>query len=383
MINKPTRVTKTTASIIDNIITNNYTSVEWQSGIIKTDITDHFPVFLSIIVRYINERVLIKNNLVATFPLWKATFSLSLLFKPSFRPTEDTNIIHLSNTSTYQSYGERIPGIWYFKSGAIYVSSAVNGDGDFDFTTNPIPLNVWSSIQVSQTETNGTYLYSIYLNGANIYNTINSKPQEFSNVNVYNGDPKYGSSLSCCFVKDLIVINGNEYPWFNAQIGFINIIENISKTNGVWFPMMTRFAGWDSIFWNKSYEDYENGFGLVNQQWIGLKKINQITSNFFTDMRVDYFLRKDLAFSTIYNKVYVDSSNNNYMFSYDTYDSRGSLEPDLFNANGITFKSCSNWWTPECNQELTPTACNYISYGSTEKLLSIQFFLRTNENRSK
>ena len=46
MINKPTRVTKTTASIIDNIITNNYTRAKMQSGIIKTDITDHFPVFL-------------------------------------------------------------------------------------------------------------------------------------------------------------------------------------------------------------------------------------------------------------------------------------------------------------------------------------------------
>ncbi|XP_065681549.1 uncharacterized protein LOC136095198 [Hydra vulgaris] len=46
IINKPTRVTKTTASIIDNIITNNFTRAKMQSGIIKTDITDHFPVFL-------------------------------------------------------------------------------------------------------------------------------------------------------------------------------------------------------------------------------------------------------------------------------------------------------------------------------------------------
>ncbi|XP_047144500.1 uncharacterized protein LOC105845954 isoform X2 [Hydra vulgaris] len=277
-----------------------------------------------IVVRYINERVLIKNNLVATFPLLKTTYSVSFLFKPSFLPTVDTNIVHLTNKNSFSNYGERIPGVWFFTSGIIFVSSAVNGDGDYKFMTNPIPLNVWSSIQVSQTETNGIYLYSIYLNGTNIFKIVNSKTQVFTNVFVYNGDPEYGLDLSCGFIKDFIVINGNEYPWYNPQIGFINIVKNISKTNGVWIPMMTRFADWELSFWNRSFEDYENGFGLVNQQWIGLKKINQITSTFFTDMRVDYFLRKDLAFTTMYYNVLVDSSDTNYMFSYEKYDPRDS-----------------------------------------------------------
>ncbi|XP_065684224.1 uncharacterized protein LOC136096636 [Hydra vulgaris] len=47
MINKPTRVTRKTSSIIDNIITNNYCNSTINSGIIKTDISDHFPVFLT------------------------------------------------------------------------------------------------------------------------------------------------------------------------------------------------------------------------------------------------------------------------------------------------------------------------------------------------
>ncbi|XP_065652226.1 uncharacterized protein LOC136079778 [Hydra vulgaris] len=332
-----------------------------------------------IVVRYINERVLIKNNLVATFPLLKTTFSVSFLFKPSFIPTVDTNIVHLTNKNSYTQYGERIPGVWFLTSGVIFVSFAINGNGDYVFMTNPIPLNVWSSIQASQTETNGVYLYSIYLNGTNVFKIVNSQTQLFTNVFVYNGDPVYGSDLSCGFIKDFIVINGNEYPWYNPQNGFINIVNNISKTNGVWIPMMTRFADWDFGFWNRSYEDYENGFGLVNQQWIGLKKINQITSTFFTDMRVDYFLRKDLAFSTMYYNILVNLSDTNYMFSYEKYDSRDSLEPDLLNANLTTFKSCSNWWTSNCNQNMSPTASNYISYGSTENLLSIQFLLRTND----
>ena len=46
-INKPTRVTKKSATLIDNIITNifNHQS-NFDTGIIETDISDHFPTFL-------------------------------------------------------------------------------------------------------------------------------------------------------------------------------------------------------------------------------------------------------------------------------------------------------------------------------------------------
>ena len=45
MINKPTRLTKTTASLIDNIFINSYTS-NVNAGIIYSDVSDHLPVFV-------------------------------------------------------------------------------------------------------------------------------------------------------------------------------------------------------------------------------------------------------------------------------------------------------------------------------------------------
>lgn len=45
-ITKPTRVTLTSATIIDNIITNNFHNNEYQTGVIETDVSDHFPTFL-------------------------------------------------------------------------------------------------------------------------------------------------------------------------------------------------------------------------------------------------------------------------------------------------------------------------------------------------
>ena len=45
IVNKPTRVTKNNATLIDYIITNSFMDQENLTGILKTDISDHFPIF--------------------------------------------------------------------------------------------------------------------------------------------------------------------------------------------------------------------------------------------------------------------------------------------------------------------------------------------------
>ena len=45
VINKPTRVTKNTATSIDPIITNSLLHRAINTGIIKLDISNHFPIF--------------------------------------------------------------------------------------------------------------------------------------------------------------------------------------------------------------------------------------------------------------------------------------------------------------------------------------------------
>ena len=47
VINKPTRVTRNTATAIDNILTNFVFETKYSSGIIKTDISDHFSIFFN------------------------------------------------------------------------------------------------------------------------------------------------------------------------------------------------------------------------------------------------------------------------------------------------------------------------------------------------
>ena len=44
-LNKPTRVTRNTATAIDHIIRNSVINAEFKTVIIKIDISDHFPIF--------------------------------------------------------------------------------------------------------------------------------------------------------------------------------------------------------------------------------------------------------------------------------------------------------------------------------------------------
>ena len=47
LINKPTRVTKITATAIDHIFTNNFYNTSLQTGIITTDVSNHFPIYIA------------------------------------------------------------------------------------------------------------------------------------------------------------------------------------------------------------------------------------------------------------------------------------------------------------------------------------------------
>mgnify|MGYP001795064481 FL=1 len=44
IINKPTRVTRTTATAIDHIVTNCFANTNFKTAIFKSDISDHFPI---------------------------------------------------------------------------------------------------------------------------------------------------------------------------------------------------------------------------------------------------------------------------------------------------------------------------------------------------
>ena len=58
-MNGPTRVADHSATLIDNIITTEFLNETLKKGIIKTDVSDHFPIFFS---SNISSKKFTKNN---------------------------------------------------------------------------------------------------------------------------------------------------------------------------------------------------------------------------------------------------------------------------------------------------------------------------------
>ena len=115
LITKPTRITESTTSIIDNIITNDIFNQSLKKGIIKSDITDHFPIFFSIntdIKVIINKnnsfskRIYSKTNL--------ATFNdqLSMLHWQHINHSQGANVAYSNFYKTfYDIYDANFPKI--------------------------------------------------------------------------------------------------------------------------------------------------------------------------------------------------------------------------------------------------------------------------------
>ena len=115
IINKPTRVTKRNATAIDHIITNSYLSSKLKTGIIKTDISDHFPILLvsetpdisnypsttTIFKRYINDKSIKQFNLLLNEVNWNNVpqTKLMMYYRGMARPIRTQQPLATANGS--------------------------------------------------------------------------------------------------------------------------------------------------------------------------------------------------------------------------------------------------------------------------------------------
>jgi exonuclease III len=99
-INRPTRITSSTASLIDNIFTNFHDSSNSYSGIIMTDLSDHFPVFF---IQFTED--LIKPETFITYR--SNTDDNKILFKTKLQDIDWKPILDDSDTqSSYSKFHE-------------------------------------------------------------------------------------------------------------------------------------------------------------------------------------------------------------------------------------------------------------------------------------
>ena len=94
VINKPTRVTKNTATAIDHIFIISVTTTKFKTGIIKSDISDHFPIFFvadyNIYIKETKERVIFRCDL-SDISVEKFKYKLRTVSWDNITNSSDTN----------------------------------------------------------------------------------------------------------------------------------------------------------------------------------------------------------------------------------------------------------------------------------------------------
>ena len=113
VINKPTRVTKNTATTIDYILIKSVTTTTFILGIIKSDILDYFPTFFvadyNIHIKDTKERFIFRHTL-SDISVEKFKYKLHIVSWDSITNSSDTNKAYDNFVEIFSSlYDEYFP----------------------------------------------------------------------------------------------------------------------------------------------------------------------------------------------------------------------------------------------------------------------------------
>ena len=104
LINRPTRITDSSATIIDNIFTNCHDAGNCLSGIMPTDVSDHFSIFHLICDNSTSERFNPDFNLQRIINDKTITSCISILHN-----TDWNNVLQSNDTETaYEIFHEKL-----------------------------------------------------------------------------------------------------------------------------------------------------------------------------------------------------------------------------------------------------------------------------------
>ena len=138
--------------------------------------------------------------------------------------------MHATTGGNIAQYGDRTPGIWFHsQTTKLHICSAVNGNKNYCFNSEPLPLNRASTIIVQQIQTvvGDQYHYEIIINGNKVISVLNTQPEKFDNVKYFASDPWYKPakvSMKNFKVKKY----KHKGKWYFGYISTFKIIVNIS-----------------------------------------------------------------------------------------------------------------------------------------------------------
>jgi len=132
---------------------------------------------------------LTKGQVILNIPRVEKSYSFSIDVKPIGVVTAGWSSIIQAVTYAIGekccTVGARIPGLFFRKNSTdLHVANALDHRGNY-FINRKIPMGKFTTVQVNQIRReDGTYRYSITLDGLTIFSTFNENPQVYENVSV-------------------------------------------------------------------------------------------------------------------------------------------------------------------------------------------------------
>ena len=128
-------------------------------------------------------------------------YEVSFDFKPTRWIGGWTNILHMT-TGGNDGWGERIPGFFPLNK-KVVIANAIDGNGNWHFYSLPLELNKWVHFRLMQRLEGKNYVYRAYMDGFLMREKINTKPQDFKQVDIWLSDNSYNAQPG--FIRNLSI----------------------------------------------------------------------------------------------------------------------------------------------------------------------------------
>jgi len=206
---------------------------------------------------YPTEIAISKDNLLGTIPKLTSSFIIEFdLMITEWLEHNHSSILHFTTGETFET-ADAVPLIW---STPVDIQIAYRTKEWRGYTNHYVPnitLNKWTHFKISQLVEGVAPVYTVHINGKKIFSRNVVRTKELTEVKVY---------ASC--------------PWIPSQSGKIKNLNVWNFEPRKHFVIQARVHGAPRLFFQKTFQEYENGFSNdAGEKWLSLRRQHKITND--------------------------------------------------------------------------------------------------------
>ena len=148
-----------------------------------------------------------RSTLLTTLPTLAKEWRVSFEINPkSYTYRSYAQVLQMTIGGKSGNIGDRTPSLWFHKTRGVYIVTTLNGRANVGKFLKPLPpAGEWTTIEIMQAKENSNYMFSLTIGGDRVWSVANSKPEEFSDVEVYASTPWYVAQAG--YIRGLLIEN--------------------------------------------------------------------------------------------------------------------------------------------------------------------------------